>query len=219
MTGSCDPRRVSGLMHSSHTRSSTRMPPFSALVLAGGQSSRMGHDKAWISMRGLPLVLRQIRFARKAGAVEVWVSGRRDLHHREVGVRVLHDEAEGLGPIAGVERGLATCRTALLLVLAVDMPCLRIPTLRRLWAASTMIQGAVPAVKGRFEPLAAFYPRRLLPALRSQIASGDFAMQSLIHRALEAGALTVVNIEAASAREFANWNTPTDVARASSGTR
>lgn len=43
---------------------------FSAVILAGGKSSRMGRDNAWLQVDGQPLLARQIRLARELGAAE-----------------------------------------------------------------------------------------------------------------------------------------------------
>ena len=49
---------------------------FSALILAGGKSSRMCQDKAWLRLRHETFLARQIRLAQEVGASEVLISGR-----------------------------------------------------------------------------------------------------------------------------------------------
>ncbi|HEY5345385.1 MAG TPA: NTP transferase domain-containing protein, partial [Verrucomicrobiae bacterium] len=49
---------------------------FSAVILAGGKSSRMGRDKAFLEIGGTTLLARQIGLARELGAAEIFISGR-----------------------------------------------------------------------------------------------------------------------------------------------
>src|SRR5579862_376258 len=94
----------------------------SAVILAGGQSSRMGRDKARLEIGGWPLLARQIQLLRKVGVEEIFVSGRPDQDYAEFGCPVLSDRFAEAGPLAGIERALAEASLPWLLVVAVDMP-------------------------------------------------------------------------------------------------
>jgi molybdopterin-guanine dinucleotide biosynthesis protein A len=48
---------------------------FSAVILAGGQSRRIGRDKAWLPVDGQPLLLRPIDLVRQLEPLEVFISG------------------------------------------------------------------------------------------------------------------------------------------------
>ena len=121
-------------------------------VLAGGQSRRMGRDKAMLSVDGDPLWLRQVRVLRAAGATTVGVVRRHDqaaldlsrweragsrpaagagqpgptaiapTGSRPPPVELWFDAASDVGPLAGLDAALTACRTEQLAVLAVDMP-------------------------------------------------------------------------------------------------
>src|SRR5688572_9023694 len=95
---------------------------FNAVILAGGQSRRMGRDKAWLEVEGQPLIRRQIKLAREIGATEVFISGRPDCDYSTLGCPGLTDQFSNAGPLAGIERALDTATAPLLLVLAVDLP-------------------------------------------------------------------------------------------------
>ena len=132
---------------------------FSAVILAGGKSSRMGLDKARLEIGGQTLLARQIGLAREAGATEVFISGRVGVDYSGFGCRVLVDKFPDAGPLSGIECGLAASPTPLLLVLAVDMAAMSAEFLRRLASHCTATTGAIPRVSGEIEPLAAFYPK------------------------------------------------------------
>jgi molybdopterin-guanine dinucleotide biosynthesis protein A len=63
----------------------TAGPELSAVIAAGGDSSRMGRDKAWLPLDGRPLLVRQIALARSPGPAEVFISGRADTDYATFG--------------------------------------------------------------------------------------------------------------------------------------
>jgi molybdopterin-guanine dinucleotide biosynthesis protein A len=171
----------------------------------------MGRDKAWLEVAGEPLIRRQIRIAREIGATEVLISGRPDADYTALELRVLYDQSPGLGPLAGVERGLSNASCNLVLILAVDLPRITPCVLRFLRSGCGEMLGAVPRVGQRLEPLAAFYPRAVLPLVREQLASGRYAMRDMIDKAQDAGLIRIIELEPEKADAFANWNEPPDL--------
>ena len=101
---------------------SSSAPKLSAIILAGGESRRMGRDKAWIEWEGRPLIGWAVDKVRRLGIEEIFISGRPDGDYAQLGCPVLFDLEPGLGPLGGIERGLHHCTSPLLLVLAVDLP-------------------------------------------------------------------------------------------------
>jgi len=149
---------------------------FSAVILAGGQSSRMGRDKAWLAVGGQSLLARQVRLLRDAGACEVFISGRAGADYGALGCRVLTDRFPGAGPLAGIEVALDAASAPLLLVLAVDMPHMSADVLQQLVGQCTETTGVVPRLAGAIEPLAAVYPKAalsLVATLLSQPVATD----------------------------------------------
>ncbi|MCA6063752.1 molybdenum cofactor guanylyltransferase [Thalassolituus marinus] len=96
---------------------------FSTIVLAGGQSTRMGQDKASLSFLGQPLWQRQQALAQRLGSDDIHIS------HPQFGQP---DRVPGFGPLSGLDTLLPQCRHAQILVLAVDMPHLQPASLRLL---------------------------------------------------------------------------------------
>ncbi len=99
-------------------------PKFTAIVLAGGLSSRMGTDKALLSVRGNTLLSRTINLAYEAGAQEVLVSRNK--------AGFIQDVHKNHGPLSGLHATLPICNFSHALVLAVDMPILSSQSLRQL---------------------------------------------------------------------------------------
>lgn len=188
-------------------------PPLSAVILAGGRSSRMGRDKAWIEWAGRPLIAHALEKVRRLGVAEVFISGRPGVDYTALGCPVLLDLEPDRGPLGGIERALRECASPLLLVLAVDLPHVTPALLAGLLAACDVRTGAVPKLEDKLEPLAAIYPRRCHARARAalrqaRLAARDFAAACLRERAVRA-----FPVAAADAGCFANWNRPDDLGR------
>lgn len=133
---------------------------------------------------------------------------------------VVWDPPGSGGPLAGIVAGLQRIRrsppdslsAAGILVLAVDMPRIRTDLLRELVAAAGPGLGAAPRVRGRWEPLAAVYPREALePALRL-LAEGGAASPSALLDELEAsGHLRGWEVPPEQVAGLRSWNTPEDL--------
>src|SRR5512140_1830462 len=184
----------------------------SAVILAGGESRRMGQDKAWLEVGGQPLIRRALSTVRDSGIQEVLISGRTGTDYSTVRCPVLFDLEPGCGPLGGIERALAAATAPLVLVLAVDLPGITAAFLRKLAAHCDPLTGAVPKLRGELEPLAAIYPKRCHFIVRDCLlklrrAARDFADACLRERAVRTFA-----VSAADASCFDNWNHPVDVA-------
>ena len=188
---------------------------FSAVILAGGESSRMGRDKAWLETDGQTLIAAAVEKARRAGAGEVFISGRSGEDYSALQCPVLLDLEPGCGPLGGIERALHVCTAPLLLVLAVDMPYMTAEFLQRMASRCDRETGAVPKLKGRLEPLAAIYPRRCHEIAFNSIAKSHHAVRDFAEACRKNNAVRITAVRPADESCFANWNTPADAALAS----
>jgi molybdopterin-guanine dinucleotide biosynthesis protein A len=139
------------------------------LILAGGDSRRMGRDKAALEFGGRTLLqgataLLQGIFPR------VLVSVR---HPRgDAAVPQVADGQPDGGPLAGLCAGLAEAGTPWVFALAVDMPFLDAGLIRALARRRGGFEAVVPVVREAPQPLAAYYAASALPALRAMLAGG-----------------------------------------------
>ena len=140
-----------------------------SLVLAGGASTRMGFDKALISYHGEPQV-RRLAAMMESVAGPVYVSVRRSQLNNPVfrGLRLMCDQVEGIGPLAGLLAAFAHEPGCAWLVAAVDLPWMSTGTLQRLLSARDPACFAtayrIPQTD-RPEPVCAIYEPAILPAL------------------------------------------------------
>jgi len=96
------------------------MDDVTVFVLAGGQSTRMGRDKALLRLGGQTLLERALASAHRI-APRVAILGSREKYAAS-GERIIEDEFPGCGPLAGIHAALGTSETDLNLILSVDMP-------------------------------------------------------------------------------------------------
>jgi molybdenum cofactor guanylyltransferase len=183
----------------------------SAVVLVGGESRRMGRDKAWVELDGKPLIVRAVDTARKLGIEEVFISGRVGEDYSALKCPVLFDRELGFGPLGGIERGLHAATSTLLLVLAVDLPHMTTEFLKKLFASCDRFTGVVPELDGRLEPLAAIYPKRCHAFVFEAIAESRRAARDFAAVCLHARTVRTVPVSADDAGCFANWNAPADL--------
>ena len=184
---------------------------FDAVILAGGKSSRMNQDKAFLEIAGRTLLARQIELARHVGAERIFVSGRTGKDYSDFNCTVLEDRFQNAGPLAGIERGLSAASPPLVLVLAVDLPNLTGNLLRTIFAHCQDNVGAIPRLNGNSEPLAAFYPRAAHPLLIERLGRKLNSAREFATRCVESGLATFVDLPADDAHSFANWNSPAEL--------
>jgi molybdopterin-guanine dinucleotide biosynthesis protein A len=148
-------------------------------VMAGGQSRRMGFDKARLEWGGEPLWRRQVRLLDTAGARPTALVRRVD--QTDFGHLCWRDLRTDAGPLAGLEAALIGAReldASKLAVAAVDMPYLTSGWYR--WLLAGGPTGAAARHDGLFEPLAAIYPVAALPFVQARLDAGQFALQGLL---------------------------------------
>src|SRR6478735_6188537 len=131
----------------------------SALLLAGGESRRMGTDKATFLFRGKPLWQVQLETLRRLRPTEIFLSARTDPSWRPNDVQFVADIPPSRGPLSGVAASLTKIHTAHLLALAIDMPFMTENYLRSICDAIEPGRGVVAKIANRAEPLAAVYAR------------------------------------------------------------
>jgi molybdenum cofactor guanylyltransferase len=174
-------------------------------VLCGGQSRRMGTDKAFIEIDGVPMVQRVAAAMRAAGCDLVYAVGGDGPRLRRLGFVTLADLFPHQGPLGGIVTALqlAVASSDVVLVVACDMPRVDPSTLSRLVEAAVATDAAL-AHSNRLEPLCAAWRGSSFDHLLGEFERGTRA----VHVALEG--LRVVHVPVADA-VVANLNTPSDL--------
>jgi molybdenum cofactor guanylyltransferase len=147
-------------------------------ILAGGRSTRMGDDKAFLDWHGRPLLDHALALARSVAA-KVHVVGSR-VKFGDYG-EVVEDTYADRGPLAGIHAALAASTTELNLVMAVDMPFIEPRFLEYLAAQTRAGTAAVtlPRIAGRWQPLCAVYRRVFLGPADAALRAGRNKIDAL----------------------------------------
>jgi molybdopterin-guanine dinucleotide biosynthesis protein A len=142
----------------------------------------MGRDKLLLEVGGVPL-LRRVADTLSARCAEVIVVGEGGESARLDNVRHISGERPGnLGPLAGMEAGLAAAKSRLAFVAAGDMPfvsadlvCYLLERLERRGASAV-----VPLHRGTIHPLCAAYDREILPRIGAALDRGTRSVRELL---------------------------------------
>jgi len=185
--------------------------PFSGAIIAGGRSSRMGLDKAFLPVDGQPLVALQAARLREVGCAELIISGRPGTDYGVPGSLVVHDPIPDAGPLAGLVAVLSAARHPWVLVIAVDLPRLDVDFLNRLLVLGGGHTGVVPHGPHGYEPLAALYPRALLPEAETALRRGDYALHTLVENARALALIHLLPLGGEDSFTLKNWNSPEDL--------
>jgi molybdenum cofactor guanylyltransferase len=179
-----------------------------AFILVGGKSSRMGSDKALLSLGGQSL-LTQALLTSSAVASTVRISGSKD-RYAKFG-DVVEDIYRDCGPLGGIHAALSATSTDLNLMLSVDMPRMTSEFLKwlleRASASPELI--LVPDAAGGPQPLCAVYRPGALPAVTQALQSGKYKIGRLFSK-VPTRVLTEQEIVSSgfSVTIFQNVNTP-----------
>jgi molybdopterin-guanine dinucleotide biosynthesis protein A len=188
-------------------------PTFSAVLLAGGKSARMGRDKVYLQVEWegafIPLWERQLAVLQSITPQRLFISGTRKQGY-PTSIRVLEDDWPDVGPLGGIATCLSRSQSTFLLVLAVDLPRIQPGFLKKLLALSVAGCGVVPAHHNGFEPLIAVYPASSLALAIDQIRERNYSLQHFIAKLLENHLITSYEVEASERIQLENWNTPED---------
>jgi molybdopterin-guanine dinucleotide biosynthesis protein A len=182
----------------------------SAVLLAGGQSRRMGEDKATFHFRGKPLWQIQLSLLRSFQPVEILISARKDPTWRSPDVKFVADDPPSRGPLSGLAAALSQIRSGHLLALAIDMPFMNADHLHFLCGQIEPGYGVVPMIGDRAEPLAAIYPVEAGVDLAAAFSGGDFSLQALTNRLVKIGKMRAIRVSKEEEIFYRNLNEPAD---------
>ena len=182
---------------------------FSAVILAGGRSRRMGRDKALLPFGG-DSTLAEYQYRRlKRLFAHVYLSAKSDKFPFDA--PLIADEAPESSPMIALASILRHTSEEGVLLLGVDMPFVPDKLIRRLLReADAHPEAEIVAARSPHgpEPLCALYRRSLLPRVDTMIASGTHRLRTLLENS-ETRYVPVDNSESLS-----NLNRPEEYEKA-----
>jgi molybdopterin-guanine dinucleotide biosynthesis protein A len=191
-------------------------PDLTAFILAGGKSTRMGADKAFIELDGRTLLVRALELARSV-TPDVHIVG--DPAKFATFASVVEDIFPNCGPLGGIHAALRSSQTELNLILAVDIPFVSAALLRYLIDRARQSASAAVTVAhsgGNCQPLCAIYRRNFADAAENSLRAGHYKIDKLFE-ATSTQTITEEKLKAAGfpPTVFRNLNTREELAEAS----
>ncbi|MBL7126311.1 MAG: molybdenum cofactor guanylyltransferase [Dehalococcoidales bacterium] len=190
----------------------------SSIVLAGGKSSRFGHDKVFKTVGDQNLLDLVINCVSPLSQETILVTAGRDAlvqSDKYQGLRTVTDVYPGKGPLGGVYTGLLTSKSSFNLVVASDMPFLNTALLRHMIQVSAGFDLVVPRIGELVEPLHAIYARNCLEPMAHLLRRNELSVHRLFPlvstRYVEADEIEQFDPEHLS---FFNVNTRADLVKA-----
>jgi molybdopterin-guanine dinucleotide biosynthesis protein A len=197
-----------------------------AIVLAGGQSSRMGQDKALISINGVPLLRQTCQVALECAAAVKIVTFQPQKYRTVIPPECVLVQERSLsstgddtphGALLGFIQGLADVTTPWVLLLACDLPYLQSNILQRWLRQLPEPDSAIaliPRIQERWEPLCGFYHQSCLESLTQFMQQGGRSFQrwltTIAVQQISFGA--DAELQHQEQRMLFNCNTPQDLA-------
>ena len=183
-------------------------------ILAGGKSSRMGTDKAFVEVEGRTLLARALDLARSV-TDDVRIVGQQEKYSSFA--PTVEDNFPGCGPLGGIHAALRASEKDLNLVLAVDIPFVTAALLKHLAkrASDSSALVTVPYAGRGYQPLCALYRRAFADAAELALRAGRYKIDALFDSA-HMQVISEQELQTAGfpADIFRNLNTPEDLASA-----
>src|SRR5258708_27959227 len=151
-------------------------------ILAGGKSTRMGVDKAFVEIDGRTLLARALELARSVTR-DVRIIG--DPAKFAPFAPVVEDVFPGSGPLGGIHAALRASQTELNLILAVDVPFVSRAMLEYLKGRARDSSATVTVAQagGGWQPLCAIYRRSFADAAEKALRAGHYKIDALFEAA------------------------------------
>ena len=189
----------------------------SGVLIAGGQSRRMGHDKRFITVGGIGIFRRTLDVLKKTFAETIVVLAEPVDSLEAQGSKVVYDIVPNAGSLGGLYTGLMTSSESRVFAVACDMPFLDAEVIHYMASFDRTADVVVAELEGRFQPMHAMYSQRCLPYLQAMADKQDLKIQRLfLEKQLRVAVLSKSHLTglASGHRSFQNINTPEDLARA-----
>lgn len=190
----------------------------SAIILAGGRSSRLGQDKTKLVLGGTGLLRLTIDRLRQLGGDIILVLAPDQaipLGSDSADVRVATDLHPNKGPLAGLYSGMMTSEDDICVAVGCDMPFLNVKLLGYMNGLASGFDIVIPRADGMVEPLHAVYSKSCLPVMDRMMSEGDMRVRNLLRRVnvryVEGGELDEFD---PLHRSWFNINTPEDLREA-----
>jgi molybdopterin-guanine dinucleotide biosynthesis protein A len=143
-----------------------------AIIMAGGDSTRLGQDKSMLEVAGQPMI-KHIYDQLVPHFNQILISSNDTSRHGFLGAEVVADRIAGRGPLMGMASAIEASANDINFVTACDVPQVDTLLMRRMLRQCRDCDGVVPRLgKSRYEPLFAVYRKSMLKTMDKLLAAG-----------------------------------------------
>ncbi|MFZ7132681.1 MAG: molybdenum cofactor guanylyltransferase [Eubacteriales bacterium] len=174
----------------------------SAIILAGGKSSRMGFDKQELTINNVKLMTILLKKLNKVFK-EIIVVTQMPGHYHHLPCITVSDEIKNQGPLGGIHRGLKEASSEYVYVIACDMPNITIDYIHYMMHCieEKNVKACITNFGEWIEPFNAFYAKSTVPLIEEFLSKGNRSIYYLIDQ------WHCYHIEEAIARKFSpGWD-------------
>ena len=187
------------------------------VILTGGKSSRMGQDKALLSVSGVQLIRRILDVFEKLFD-EILVVTNKTGRHAGSGYREVADIIPDCGPLGGIYTGLYYAKSDRIFVASCDLPFIEDSTVKIVISEAVSYDIVVPDDGCRLHPLHAVYSRKCTPFIRKWLDNGFYNVTKFINEVEELSVRKVQMSDRVAGNKdlkcFFNMNTREDLTEA-----
>lgn len=149
------------------------------IILAGGKSSRMDEDKAFIPFSGKPLIEIMINKLTQIYA-ELIIITNKPRFYEKYGLKTHPDILKGRGPLGGIYTGLITSKDKYNFIAACDMPFLNLDLVRYMIKEIDDYDAVIPEYNGRLQPLCGIYSKNCIIPIESTLSANNLKVTDLL---------------------------------------
>lgn len=152
-----------------------------AVILAGGKSSRFGSDKAFITIAGTPLIKRHLKLLRNIFSKIIIVTNQPH-KYRFKNVKIVQDVIKDSGPLAGIYSGLLSSASFYNFIMACDMPFINKALIRYMIGHKDNYDVIIPKIGNKFHPLFGVYSKNCIPAIEEMLKDARLKVSNIFPR-------------------------------------
>ena len=180
----------------------TMLEDATAIIMAGGDSQRMGTDKGMLPIKDKTMI--ETIYEQLHGTFgRIVISTDNVEKYAFLDLPIIKDKIPGQGPLMGIASALQSSDNELNFVVACDIPHINLTFVRSMLAEAEGFDAVIPAAgDGKYEPLFAVYRRSALESMNEVLSSGGHKISDVFARCK----VKYIELEA----ELANLNTRTE---------
>lgn len=171
-----------------------------AVILAGGKSSRMKFDKQFLNIKGVRLIDYLIDKLKLEFEEIIIVTNKKEFY-KDYKIKIVSDEIKDKGPLSGIHIGLKEASSEYVYFIACDMPIVNLEYINYMKNIITDADACVTKSQNHIEPLNSFYNKSIINKIEEYIDNDRRSLFSFIN------SIDSMYIDEGKAREFSpNWD-------------